>query len=132
MRLIALLLISKNNLYIAFFRNSTFMTAPRVYKYKAFISYRHQDEAQAVDLQEFLEKFRLPVKLCKQYTDRPKRLGNIFRDATDLPPQELRQAISKALAVYEYMIVLCSQWMNLPNKDGYAGRRINMMNGGTW
>lgn len=132
MRLIALLLISKNNLYIAFFRNSTFMTAPRVYKYKAFISYRHQDEAQAVDLQEFLEKFRLPVKLCKQYPDRPNRLGNIFRDATDLPPQELRQAISKALAVSEYMIVLCSQWTNLPNKDGYAGRRINMMNGGTW
>lgn len=118
MRLIALLLISKNNLYITFFRNSTFMTAPRVYKYKAFISYRHQDEAQAVALQEFLEKFRLPVKLCKQYPDRPKRLGNIFRDATDLPPQELRQAISKALAVSEYMIVLCSQWTNLPNKEG--------------
>lgn len=92
--------------------------APRIYKYKAFISYRHQDEAQAVAMQEFLEKFRLPVKLCKQHPDRPKRLGNIFRDATDLPPAELKQAISKALAVSEYLIVLCSQWTNQPNKEG--------------
>lgn len=94
------------------------MTTPRVYKYKAFISYRHQDVKEAVAIQQFLEKFRLPVRLCRQYPDRPKRLGFVFRDATDLPPAELKLAIGKALASSEYLIVLCSRWTNQPNEDG--------------
>lgn len=94
------------------------MSISRVYKFKAFISYRHQDVNVAVALQNFLEKFRLPVKLCREYPDRPKRLGNVFRDFTDLPPKELKKAIEDALATSEYLIVLCSERTNQPNEDG--------------
>lgn len=75
------------------------------YRYKAFISYRHQpfDRKAAITLQKYLETFRPPKQLGKEEKWR------IFRDETELPTSsDLSQHIREALENSEYLIVICS------------------------
>ena len=92
------------------------------YRYKAFISYSHADEAHGEWLQRALENFRAPSSLVGRTTaagEIPRRLRPIFRDRNDLPAAgNLNAEIQAALAGSEFQIVLCSpnaaksRWVN--------------------
>ena len=63
------------------------MTIPR-FKYRAFISYSHQDQAWAQWLHKALETYRVPARLVGMETSAgviPARLAPIFRDRDELP-----------------------------------------------
>lgn len=87
----------------------------KVYKYYAFISYKHADEKWAKWLQHRLETYRLPVALQKQNC--PKRLAPVFRDNTDLTPGNLEKKLQESLELSHYLIVICSR--NLAKESHY-------------
>ncbi len=75
------------------------------FRYKAFISYSHTDEAIAAQLHERLERYHLPNSLGLGY----KSLKPIFRDRDELTSgSSLGDAIKSALTNSENLIVLCS------------------------
>lgn len=74
------------------------------FKYKAFISYSHQDESWASWLHRELEGYRPPDDL-----DQPARLSPIFQDREELAASSaLSDSIEAALAASEFLIVVCS------------------------
>jgi tetratricopeptide (TPR) repeat protein len=82
------------------------------YKYKAYISYSHCDEAWAIWLHKVLESYRVPRKLVGTKTAEgkvPSRIKPVFRDRDDLSSaSNLGDTVKQALEVSEHMIVLCS------------------------
>ncbi len=82
------------------------------FRYWAFISYSHRDEAWAAWLQRAIERFRVPRALVGRATDlgpMPRRLSPVFRDREELPAAgSLSETISTALEQSRSMIVLCS------------------------
>ena len=57
------------------------------FRYRAFISYSHQDKAWADWLHRSLESYRIPQRLVGQVTPAgvvPKRLLPVFRDRDEL------------------------------------------------
>ena len=80
----------------------------RTFKFFAFISYSHADEAFVKKLQDKIESYRLPSSLHKLKGGLPDKLHPLFRDATDLPPGQLSEEIRKKLAESKYLIVVCS------------------------
>lgn len=91
-------------------------------RYRAFISYSHQDLTAAVRLHRKLEGYRLPERLVGTMTARgevPARLTPIFRDIDELPAaDDLSVEIKNALAQSGALIVLCSP-------DAKASRWVN-------
>jgi tetratricopeptide (TPR) repeat protein len=91
-------------------------------KYRAFISYSHQDSRWAAWLHSALEKYRPPKSLIGTITDRgevPKRLAPIFKDRDELPSAtDLGSLINAALTDSAAQIVICSpraaksRWVN--------------------
>jgi tetratricopeptide (TPR) repeat protein len=81
-------------------------------RYFAFLSYSHQDKQLADWLHRELERFRVPRALAGRLTANgivPRRLTPIFRDEHDLAAAgDLGGEIKAALAVSQYLIVLCS------------------------
>ena len=76
----------------------------RHYKYRAFISYSHQDEAWASWLHDQLEGYQPPVDL-----NVPGKLSPVFQDTEELAAsRDLSRTIEEALAVSENLIVICS------------------------
>lgn len=92
------------------------------YKYWAFISYSHQDEAWAQWLHRVLETYRVPRRLVgRALRDEtvPRRLFPVFRDRDELPSShELGAVINRALTESRNLIVICSpraatsRWVN--------------------
>ena len=82
------------------------------YKYKAFISYSHQDKKWGDWLHKKLESYRIPKGLIGKKTkvgEVGKRLFPIFRDREELPTSnELGLAIKTALDESSHLIVVCS------------------------
>ena len=84
------------------------------YKYWAFISYSHRDQAWASWLHEALETYRVPKKLV----GRPARIGSdtvpehvypVFRDRDELAGSfDLSERIKLALQQSRYLVVICS------------------------
>ena len=97
------------------------------YKYKAFISYSHQDKKWGDWLHKALETYRIPKGLIGKktlYGEVPKRLFPVFRDREELPTAfELGEVINKALEQSSHLIVICSprsaksQWVNEEVKE---------------
>jgi len=91
-------------------------------RYKAFISYSHQDDKWAAWLHRALESYKPPSKIVGQQTqfgEVPKRLSPIFRDREELPTAtDLGAVISEALENSACQIILCSpaaarsHWVN--------------------
>ncbi|WP_339743667.1 toll/interleukin-1 receptor domain-containing protein [uncultured Maricaulis sp.] len=91
-------------------------------KYRAFISYNHDDSRWAQRIHRALEAYRLPGNLVGTATDYgpvPKRLTPIFRDRDDLPATgDLTASVRAALANSDVLIVVCSpaaaasRWVN--------------------
>lgn len=86
------------------------------YKYQAFISYAHNDAAQAARLQRTLERFRVPKRLRSHQAS---RISPIFRDVTELTAHHsLSAKIEDAIKHSRFLIVLCSpsakksKWVN--------------------
>ena len=74
-------------------------------RYKAFISYSHEDEAFAAWLHDRLERYRVPLRIQPN----ERRLGVFFRDREELAGGHmLSTAIVEALETSEYLIVICS------------------------
>tara|TARA_R110002073_G_scaffold3635_2_gene23923 strand:- start:12641 stop:14689 length:2049 start_codon:yes stop_codon:yes gene_type:complete len=91
-------------------------------KYRAFISYSHDDSRWARRIHRALEAYRLPGNLVGTSTAHgpvPKRLNPIFRDRDDLPAAgDLTASVRTALAQSDVLIVVCSpaaaasRWVN--------------------
>lgn len=82
-------------------------------KYDAFISYRHneRDSAVAREIQNRLERFRIPSVIRKTYGI--KEIKRIFRDEAELDiGSDLAGKIDDALAASRYLIVICSDAYN--------------------
>ena len=81
-------------------------------RYRAFISYSHQDKSWADWLHKALETYAIPRKLVGQSTAAgviPKRLAPIFRDRDELASaHDLGGKVNAALAQSANLIVICS------------------------
>lgn len=78
----------------------------KTYKYKAFISYRHQpyDKAVAEKLHKLIENYHPPKNVAQ-----PEEKWTVFRDQDELPlSSNLGDDIKVALEQSEYLIVICS------------------------
>lgn len=92
------------------------------FRYRAFISYSHADQAAAKWLHRALESYRVPARLIGRETATgliQKRVGTIFRDRDELPvASDLSGEINEALKATQFLIVLCSRssakskWVN--------------------
>ena len=92
------------------------------FKYRAFITYAHEDENQARWLRKKLEGFPVPTNLVGKkgkFGKIPSRLYPIFRDRDELPGSaQLGSVIEEALNDSSHLIVLCSphavksRWVN--------------------
>ena len=91
-------------------------------KYRAFITYSHQDARWGSWLHKSLESYRPPKKLVGTTTARgviPKRLSPVFRDREELASAtDLSVAINDALQGSACQIIICSpraaksRWVN--------------------
>lgn len=92
------------------------------FKYRAFISYSHQDKHSAEWLHKALEGYRIPKSLVGQSGRDgpiPDQVFPIFRDREELASSpDLSVSIRDALAQSAYLIVICSpaaaasRWVN--------------------
>ena len=79
------------------------------FRYKAFISYAHADEAFVARLHARLERYRIPRHVRDSRNLQHNRLGIIFRDRDELASSaSLSGTIRTALADAECLIVVCS------------------------
>ncbi|HZR35726.1 MAG TPA: TIR domain-containing protein [Nevskia sp.] len=82
------------------------------YKYWAFISYSHRDQAWAEWLHRVLETYRVPRRLAGRQSAGgilPRRLFPVFRDQDELPSSpNLSGAIDRALQQSRTLIVIAS------------------------
>jgi len=78
-------------------------------KYRAFISYSHEDAPAAKWMQRAIETYRLPRQLVRSLGFDGNRLGKVFRDRDELgSASSLSDAITAALDESECLIVICS------------------------
>jgi len=92
------------------------------YRYKAFLSYSHQDEVQAAWIHRALESYRVPRRLAGlegEFGAIPDRLTPVFRDREELSSAtDLSEKIRSALEESESLVVICSpasaqsRWVN--------------------
>lgn len=106
------------------------------YRYKAFISYSHQDEHWARWLQRAFESYRIPRHLVGQqgsFGEISARLAPVFRDREDFSSAtSLKESVRRELAAAETLVVICSpsaaqsHWVNEEIREfvalGRAGR----------
>ena len=89
------------------------------FKYRAFISYSHDDEKVASWFHRYLERYRIPSEIVVENNLPSSRLKPIFRDKEELSTSSnLGAEIRLALEQSESMIVICSKaaqqskWVN--------------------
>ena len=92
---------------IAPFRRGAFAV-----RYRAFLSYSHNDAHWARWLLRKLEGYRVPGRLVGVHTKHgpiPARLGPMFRDRDELPSAgDLSTTIKEALSESDALVVICS------------------------
>jgi hypothetical protein len=83
-----------------------------VFRYKAYISYSHQDERHATWLHHALEAYRVPRRLVGskgEFGAVPGKLAPVFRDRDELSSAtDLSEKITSALKESESLVVVCS------------------------
>jgi tetratricopeptide (TPR) repeat protein len=108
------------------------------YRYKAYLSYSHEDARWATWLHRALEGYRVPSRLRADVEgELPERLAPIFRDRDDLSSaSDLSKKLGGALDDSENLIVICSpaaarsRWVNQEIREFQAlgrGDRIHCM-----
>ena len=95
---------------------------PASLRYKAFISYSHEDRAWADWLHRALETYRVPGRLVGRTTRMgvvPRRIAPVFRDREELASAtSLGAVINTALEASATLVVICSpaaarsRWVN--------------------
>ena len=113
------------------------------YRYFAFLSYSHADNARGIRLHGALEKYKIPDRLRKDRRGHPLplRLYPIFRDRDELASSaSLSADIREALDGARHLIVVCSPaaarsaWVNEEilhfRKRGLASRILCYVVGG--
>jgi WD40 repeat protein len=102
------------------------------YRYWAFISYSHADEAWAKWLHRSLETYRIPKRLTRAEATTPRRLLPIFRDTDELPgSSNLGAKLEEALSASRALIVICSphaaqsKWVDQEIRAFQAAGRAN-------
>lgn len=92
---------------------------PDTTKYKAFISYSHEDSRWARRIHGYLENYRIPGRLVTGERKTGRRLGKMFRDRDELASApDLNRAAETALEASEFLVVVCSpqsaasRWVN--------------------
>ncbi len=93
-----------------------------VFRYRAFLSYSHADEAWATWLHRALETYRVPKRLVGHETPFgpvPERLAPVFRDREELASAtSLGETLTHALEQSATQVVICSpsaarsRWVN--------------------
>lgn len=73
------------------------------YAFDVFISYCHADEAQSIQFEQALRRYRAPWRSGLQ----PSRL-KVFRDASDGAATQLGEGLAQALNLSRRLLVLCS------------------------
>ena len=88
------------------------MSAPGDFKYRAFLSYSHRDQAWGKWLHAALESYRIDKDLSGRLTAAgpvPMTLRPIFRDREDFSAgHSLSQQTLAALEASQFLIVVCS------------------------
>ncbi len=92
------------------------------FRYKAFISYSHQNSQIAARLLKKLEGYRVPAHLNasrRRFEKAPNTLGRMFRDREELSASvSLDSKLLDAIKQSEFLIVVCSP-------DAAGSRRVN-------
>ncbi|MEP6391054.1 MAG: toll/interleukin-1 receptor domain-containing protein [Halioglobus sp.] len=87
-------------------------TISQSFKYKAFISYSHEDSRWAQWLHKSMERYKPPRALIGKITPNgevPARLSPIFRDRDDLASSpDLSSLLADALEQAEHLVLICS------------------------
>jgi tetratricopeptide (TPR) repeat protein len=106
-------------------------TGATSFRYRAFLSYSHRDEAWARWLLRAIETYRVPSRLVGTTTTAgviPRRLAPVFRDRDELPSAtDLGRKVDEALAASANLIVICSpdaassRWVN---EEVHAFKRL--------
>ncbi len=82
------------------------------FRFKAFISYSHQNSDDASWLMKKLEAYRVPAHLNggkQKYANVPTNLGKMFRDREELAASvSLNAKLLDAIKQSEFLIVICS------------------------
>ena len=82
------------------------------FRYRAFISYSHQDERWGAWLHKALERYRVPRRLVGRVTAAgvvPARLAPVFRDREELATAtDLGRIVNAALEQSAALVVVCS------------------------
>ena len=82
------------------------------FRYRAFLSYSHRDEAWARWVHKAIETYRVPSRLVGTVTPAgiiPRKLSPVFRDRDELPSAtDLGGKVDEALAASANLIVICS------------------------
>ena len=101
------------------------------YRYKAFISYAHEDEAFAASLHRRLERFVVPKQL-RTSVSTGRHLGTLFRDRDELASGgRLSTSIVEAIDDSEHLIVVCSpasarsEWVSREIEAFLRGRSVD-------
>lgn len=85
---------------------------PDTFAYRAFISYSHADTADARNLHQRLERYRVPARLVGRsgmHGPVSRRLGRCFRDQAELSAaSHLGETLQRALRSAETLIIVCS------------------------
>jgi len=87
-------------------------TGATSFRYRAFLSYSHRDEAWARWLHKAVETYRVPSRLVGTTTAAgviPRKLAPVFRDRDELPSAtDLGRKVDEALGESANLIVICS------------------------
>ena len=80
----------------------------KVYKYDAFISYRHlePDQSIAKEIHRMIERFTPPKEF---YKEGKKPSYHVFRDREELAARDLSSSIEEALKESRFLIVICGK-----------------------
>ena len=80
----------------------------KVYKYDAFISYRHlePDQSIAKEIHRMIERFTPPKEF---YKEGKKPSYRVFRDREELAARDLSSSIEEALKESRFLIVICGK-----------------------
>ena len=99
---------------------------PQQYKYKAFISYSHQDKKWGDWLHKGLETYWVPKCLVgkeTRYGETPKRLFPIFRDREELPTSN---ELDKTHSKWRKRAIRVASDKGLEFSHGIAAKLINI------
>lgn len=78
------------------------------FKYFAFISYNHKDQAWGKRIHRKLEYYKMPATLCSEHGWKRKPMRPIFFAPYDIQPQSLTQELQERLRASRNLIVVCS------------------------